>query len=244
MLSLLDFLVPFDPFIPLELVGISFVSRAGNEFHTLANLKEQLGHIARFPALREWLSRDPVIIGEREDGVVKRLVLDGEVCVMRPMAKMTDVEGKSQPSTSGTSGVASLWDDQEHLIEDFSATVSAIRTAGTIAHPRYFVFDTLSWAEVEAKSEVRLPGLGKAFGQRLIESGELVRFLDSELEKEGAKEKMTRALVHSEIVDKDQVEEMVQRAAEEGWEGLIFRASKPYKGSRTYVLPPPVLTTC
>lgn len=33
----------------------------------------------------------------------------------------------------------------------------------------------------------------------------------------------------------EEVEGMIKTAAERGWEGLVLRADKPYKGSRRYV---------
>ena len=232
VLSLLDFYLPSSPLAPPELVGLNFSSRHGKPFNSLANLGEQLAHLVRFPMLREWLDRDPQVVEQREGGTVKRLVLDGEVCVMRDTQP---VIGPNRVASSGTeqSGASALWEANDDLVEDFPATVSAIRSAGSIPHPRYFIFDILSWAEVMAKRAVDEPGLGKTFGQRVPDGKALVRFLDGELEKQGVGEKMVRALVQWEVGEVAEVEKMVERAAKEGWEGLILRADKPYKGSRT-----------
>ena len=165
--------------------------------------------------------------------MVKRLVLDGEVCVMRPMTDLENEERRTRLSSSGTVGASALWEKNDHLVEDFPSTVSAIRKAGSIPHPRYFLFDILSWAEVDAKDSAAQPGLGKTFGQRIPELKELAEFLNEELAKQSVEEQMVRALVQWEVGGVEEVEGMVQRAADEGWEGLILRADKPYKGSRT-----------
>jgi DNA ligase-1 len=233
VLTFLDFLVPTSAAAPLTVDGITCVSRTGKEFYSLDALTDQLAHLAKFPKQREWLDRDPVTFEERDEGVVKRLVLDGEVCVMRPMTDLENEERRTRLSSSGTVGASALWEKNDHLVEDFPSTVSAIRKAGSIPHPRYFLFDILSWAEVDAKDSAAQPGLGKTFGQRIPELKELAEFLNEELAKQSVEEQMVRALVQWEVGGVEEVEGMVQRAADEGWEGLILRADKPYKGSRT-----------
>ncbi|GFZ50295.1 hypothetical protein JCM24511_08051 [Saitozyma sp. JCM 24511] len=231
-LALLDFLVPPDGACP-SLVSAQFVSRTGKPFTSLSNLGSQLRHVESFPRLREWLERDPEAVRTQRDGIVKRLVLDGEVCVMRPRSA-EEMQRMAKRHDDGT-GAAALWVEEDGLVEDFSATTSEIRRMNhTIEHPAYFLFDVLSWGEVSAKGALPRP-LGRGFGQRIADMKEITQWLDAELERRGVKERFTRMLVQWEVKGEQQegVQGMVHRAADEGWEGLIFRADKPYKGARS-----------
>lgn len=234
-LSLIDALIPFSSSKPLEFVHAHFVSRSGKPFHSLSKLSEQLRLLVRDHPdnpLREWLNNDPEIIEMREAGVVKRLVLDGEICLMRPK---TEEELKAiQPRDDG-SAADHMWMASDPFTEDFPSTVSAIRKSETIQHLSYFVFDVLSWAEVHAKQGIPLPGLGKKFSERIVDVERLRNWLDESVALGGIdeKERITRNLVQCKVEKPEDVEEMVKRAANEGWEGLILRADQPYKGNRS-----------
>ena len=235
VLSLIDIIIPSSSTAALECFGVSFISRSGMKYSSLSNLGDQLRHITKYPRLREWLDRDPTVITRTEGGIVKRLVLDGEVSMMR---RMTEEESSQRQawSLSGLKGAAALGEEEDNLVEDFAKTVSVVRRRDTIPHPRYFVFDTVSWIELISKGTSGGPGLGKTFGQRIPDSKDLVEFLTIELQNQGVTEKMVRVLAQWEIQYAEDVDEMAKRAAEEGWEGLIFRADKPYKGKRSWVL--------
>jgi DNA ligase-1 len=231
-LTLLDFLVPSDGTSP-RLVSVQLVSRTGKEFTSLSNLRSQLRHTDAFPRLREWLERDPEEVRTQHDGVVKRLVLDGEVCVMRPRSA-EEMRRVAKRHDDGI-GAAALWVEEDGLVEDFPATTSEIRRMNhTIEHPAYFLFDVLSWGEVSAKGALP-PPLGRTFGERIADLKQLTQWLDADLERQHVKERFTRMLVQWEVKGEQQegVQGMVHRAADEGWEGLIFRADKPYKGTRS-----------
>jgi DNA ligase-1 len=132
-------------------------------------------------------------------------------------------------------GAAALWVEEDGLVEDFPATTSEIRRMNhTIEHPAYFLFDVLSWGEVSAKGALP-PPLGRTFGERIADLKQLTQWLDADLERQHVKERFTRMLVQWEVKGEQQegVQGMVHRAADEGWEGLIFRADKPYKGTRS-----------
>ncbi|RSH93601.1 hypothetical protein EHS25_006246 [Saitozyma podzolica] len=214
-LCLLDFLVPFYGTSPSS-VSAQFVSRTGKPFTSLSNLGSQLRHIDAFPRLRELLERDPATIRTQHDGPIKRLVLDGEVCVMRSRSA-EEMQRMAKRHDDGT-GAAAL---MNHTIE----------------HPAYFLFDVLSWGEVSAKGALPRP-LGRTFGERIEDLKQLTQWLDAELERQGVKERFARMLVQWEVMGEQQdgVQGMVHRAADKGWEGLIFRADRPYKGTRSFVL--------
>lgn len=229
VLSLIDFVVPPDRTRSISLAGIQCVSRYGNEFHSLDRLKDQLQHLARYPSLRELLDRDPVIVAETDDGdVVKRLVLDGEICVMMPTQHAT--RGQARVSDDGT-GASAIWQD-DGLVEDFTQAVSLIKRSGQMDNPVYFVFDMISWAEAGTAGAVDAPGLGRTFGERIPETQALVGWLREEIKSETSSEPKIRTLVQWPMEAGD-AEAMVERAVREGWEGLIFRADAPYKGKRS-----------
>lgn len=234
-LSFIDVLVPSSSSKPLEFVHGHFVSRSGKPFHSLTKLSEQLRLLVKDHPdnpLREWLKNDPEVVEMRETGVVKRLVLDGEICLMRPK---TEEELKVvQPRDDG-SAADKMWIASDPFIEDFPSTVSAIRKSGTIQHLSYFVFDVLSWAEVYAKQGLLRPGLGKKFSERIADVERLGNWLNKSLALEGIdeQERIMRALVQCKVERPEDVEDMVKRAANEGWEGLILRADQLYKGKRS-----------
>ncbi|KAI9631724.1 uncharacterized protein MKK02DRAFT_21481 [Dioszegia hungarica] len=227
VITFLDFFVPTTPGVPPVLKDIAHLSRAGNAFTSLGNLRPQLAPITGYPQLREWLDSDPLAVSAAEevDGVpghMKRLVLDGEVCVMRPRT-VSDTAPASSSSHP-------LWSGDSNLVEDFAATVSEIkRGKHTIENPGYHLFDILSWSEFHGTAKA--PGRNM-FSQRIQELKELGTWLSGELEREGVQNGL-KVLEQVQVGGVEEVEGMVQTAAERGWEGLVLRADRPYKGSRS-----------
>lgn len=217
VVTLLDFLVA--P-AGVEIVKVEFRSRTGKPFTSLGVVEERLQQLVHFPKLREWLERDAESVSEDRDEKIKRLVLDGEICVMRE-------KQDGRPSTlrpdDGT-GAGAIWTD-DNLEEDFTSTVSEIRRGPpfTIAHPVYFIFDIIDSTSFGSGSGPSV------FSHRVQDMEELGEWLASLPEKE----KVLRPLAQWKVTDLKDIEGMVQRAAEEGWEGLVFRADKPYKGKRS-----------
>lgn len=75
--------------------AIQHLSRSGNIFTSLGNLGSPLAVIADYPGLAELLKDDsaslPSTEGDSEgSGAIRRLVLDGEVCVMRTRLSSSD----------------------------------------------------------------------------------------------------------------------------------------------------------
>ncbi|OCF61681.1 hypothetical protein L486_01339 [Kwoniella mangroviensis CBS 10435] len=238
-ITFLDFLVPSSSnpesasgIQPLILVSAHFVSRTGKEFTSLIKLEEQLQHLSKLPELRSWLDVDPLIVETRPEGVIKRLVLDGEVCVMRPK---TPEESHAAQARDDGSLADTMWIANDNYTEDFQSTVSLMRRSGaTIQHLSYFIFDVLSYSELNAKKSLPAQeGLGKRFGKRIEDIRSLGKWLNGHLDDLGVKEKMVRDLKQIKVGDAKEVEEMVERAAREGWEGIILRKDEEYKGKRS-----------
>jgi DNA ligase-1 len=123
-ITLIDVLVPKSAKQPLSIEGMSFLSRSGNEFTSLDNLHGPLEAIATLQELRKWLDTDPVVVDTIPNGEIKRLVLDGEVCVLRK--------------------------DGTDFVEDFHSVVSQVRRKNDqVLNPAYFLLDVLPWNEFE-----------------------------------------------------------------------------------------------
>jgi DNA ligase-1 len=204
---------------------VNFFSRTGKPFTSLGKVEHQLirlgHHCPKVEGLLE--SHDGNIIGHHEEGVIKRLVLDGEVCVMREKTGLGPSEKKSDEGT----GAGAIWCD-DNLEEDFTSTVSEIRRMAPyeISHPVYYIFDVLPY-------DLFAAGKGPSkFSGRVRD----IRDLGDWLAAPENEQKILRPLAQWEIKDPSEIDGMVARAAEEGWEGLVLRADKPYKGSRSYVL--------
>lgn len=217
VLAFVDFLIPSDGSEPC-VWDTKFYSRTGKAFTSLERVKDQLSKLQGYPYLGEILERG-AIIQENGEGSVKRLVIDGEVCVMREKA----AESLEKRPDEGT-GAGAIWSD-DNLEEDFTSTVSEIRRMAPyqIAHPVYYIFDILPYSLFDAAK-----GPGK-FGKRVQD----IRALGDWLATQSDNGKVLRPLAQWEIKDASEIDEMVARAAEEGWEGLVLRADKPYKGSRS-----------
>ncbi|KAK8849396.1 hypothetical protein IAR55_004728 [Kwoniella newhampshirensis] len=234
-LTFLDFLIPDLPSDnkdhPLQVVSIHFVSRSGKPFSCLGRLEEQLVLLGQMPQMRERLVVDPEIVERRDGGVVKRLVLDGEICVMRPKSESETTTTK--PRDDG-SAISAIWTSDDSFVEDFPSTVSAMRRSIPIPHLSYFVFDVLPWAEVRGKQALHAnPELRRKFSQRIEDIRLLRGWLNDKLEKEGVQEKVVKDLMQCQVGSVEELEGMVKRAADEGWEGLILRADGIYKGKRS-----------
>lgn len=217
VITFLDFRL--HPSRDLEIVNVEFRSRNGKLFTSLAKVEEQLRTLVRFPRVREWLEQDSAVVSTAGGMPVKRLVLDGEVCVMREKKRVsTDLR------TDAGTGAGAIWSDT-NLEEDFTSTVSEIRRNPpyTIAHPVYFIFDILDKTNFEKSSGP------STFGERLQD----IRHLGEWLTTQGEQQKVLRPLAQWEVKDATEIDSLVARAADEGWEGLVLRADKPYKGTRS-----------
>jgi DNA ligase-1 len=231
VLALMDFYVLNDASQPLTCVDIQFVSRTGIIFSSLDKLKAQLKPLIDFPLLRHYLERDPMDISRDANGAVKRLVLDGEVCVMVPKDEQKATPRLSDPGL--ITPADQLWEDNG-LTEDFSASVSGVTKNTTLEEPAYYAFDLLNWSEVVNRGPAKGDDMiGLTFGERIPELQALVLWLTQELQDREEKVVRITALNQLEIKATEMDESILGRAMDDGWEGLIFRADKPYVGTRT-----------
>ncbi|WVQ75274.1 hypothetical protein IAR50_004887 [Cryptococcus sp. DSM 104548] len=236
VLTFLDFAVPpegteGEP----KLLETHFVSRTAKPFKSLSLLGDQLASLAAHPRLSELLAYDLEAIPHPSGtGTVKRLVLDGEVCVMR---RRTEEELRIGAGTKRDDGSLAdgMWDAQDPWTENFPSTVSQVRKSDDIEHLSYFLFDVLPWCEVHEKGALPGLGLSQTFSQRAQVLQDLTMWLNTHLEQQGVgKEgRMVKELRQVKVEKAGDVEEMVSRAAEEGWEGLVLRKDVLYKGVRS-----------
>jgi DNA ligase-1 len=218
VITFLEFRIPHQG--QMSLHSARFFSRTGKPFTSLDKVEKELSILEKYPNVQDWLMGDGSIIESTEEGVVKRVVLDGEVCVMR------EKKSQSGKRIDEETAAGTIWSDSD-LEEDFASTVSEIRRGPpfTIPHPVYFLFDILPFGLFDnAKG-------ASTFGKRVAD----IRNLGDWLATQETGEKILRPLAQWEVEDGSDIDSMVARAAEEGWEGLVLRADKPYKGSRSSV---------
>ena len=221
VIAFLDILISDDGFPP-TVCDVNFFSRTGKPFTSLGKVHDQFIHLVNHCAVM-WgmLERhDGNIIGQHGEGLIKRLVFDGEVCVMREKTVLGSSEKKPDEGT----GAGAIWSD-DNLEEDFTSTVSEIRRMPPyqISHPVYYIFDILPY-------DLFAAGKGPSkFSERVQD----IRDLGDWLAAQENEQEILRPLAQWEIRDPSEIDGMVARAADEGWEGLVLRADKPYKGSRS-----------
>lgn len=253
-ITFLDFDVSLGTSIQPRLVKVQHLSRTGKPFSTLGNLRPQLELISEWSGLRRYLEIGGTTPSEDAEGdnleagapssmtvsVQRRLVLDGEVCVMVPSRHPQ--AGAPTPTTSSTSSF--LWPETE-LIEDFPSTISAIRRHNhTIDRPAYYLFDILTYAEFSIADSLKGKGgsaigsqsgsLGKTFGQRAADLQDLGRCIEQNQNTHLQQDDYlaVKPLKQKVVNDVREVEGMVDVAAREGWEGLVLRADKEYREKR------------
>ena len=222
VIAFLDIGVPYDGSESWT-HDVNFFSRTGKPFTSLGKVEEalvRLGHHCPLPEQYLLEGSNGNVIGEDDDELIKRLVFDGEVCVMR---EKTGLESSDKRSDEGT-GAGAIWSD-DNLEEDFTSTVSEIRRMPPheISHPVYYIFDILPY-------DLFAAGKGSSKFSKRVQD---IRDIGDWLAAQENEQKILRPLAQWEIKEPSEIDGMVARAAEEGWEGLVFRADKPYKGSRS-----------
>ena len=220
IIATIDFLVPNEPSAVIVIQDMKLVSRFGTEYSSLGKLKEQLQRLPKYPNLRSILNHDPNNVSETENGPVKRLYLDGELCVLMPKDD-TDGNVNHQPSP--------IWKDTG-MRENFSLASGELRTFRTMENPSYFVFDMVT-------PEDNLGSSTRIFSERKAEMENLLSWLENVVIEQGEDIPRIKPVIqHLVKLDQlDQLDELVKTSTEQGWEGLMFRADALYKPRRSRV---------
>lgn len=240
-----------------KVMSISSLSRNGRPFSTLAVLEREISTtVTSFPGLSDLLGplseRDIASsANESRPSPKTTLILDGEVCVLRPPDKASSPAAK-QLDASITALNAEPANQELAVVEDFAAVVGLIkRKEYTIPDPAFFPFDLLTLEEF-VKWRSRLPppprktgvrnavtnGInpskqkGRIFSERLAVLESLVSHFEAASAKRNQPSPVRRLTQHS-VSTPEQVEEMLGLASERGWEGIVLRKDMEYEGKRT-----------
>ncbi|TKY84932.1 hypothetical protein EX895_006012 [Sporisorium graminicola] len=219
-----------------EVGSILALSRNGRPFSTLAVLeKELVQKLCDFPGLQDLLGSAEVSSAHNTSGdeqpTTATLILDGEVCILRP------------PEQASASAVkqfdAALHDTNHHaaeqtMVEDFGAVVGLIKRKNyTIRDPAFFPFDLLTLEEfTNWRSQPDSGQTKRTFAQRLVSLESLISFFESAAREKGD-QSLVRKLSQHVVSTTEQVEQMLATASQRGWEGLVLRQDTPYEGKRT-----------
>lgn len=220
-----------------KVASIEALSRTGRPFTTLAVLEKELVQtLTEFPGLPDLLCLGKhSSVGDRlgdEPFQTATLILDGEVCILRP---------PEQASSSAVKQLdASLSDPhpdstEQTVVEDFAAVVGLIKRKNfTIREPAFFPFDLLTLDEFVKWRTTSANGCPprRTFSQRLESLESLVSFFETDA-RARQKQSLVRRLSQNVVSTIAEVEEMLATASQRGWEGLVLRQDTPYEGKRT-----------
>ncbi|KAJ9107693.1 hypothetical protein QFC21_001153 [Naganishia friedmannii] len=223
-------LVVMDVFLPhtssedqaVKVLDLWTLSRSGKEYHTLDTLKNELAQaLSGSDYIKTLLADEPRYAPPAElagHGHNQRLVLDGELCHL-----IYD------------SGVPAGKEDA--VKEDFAEVVSMVRRKDyTIQQPAMFLLDVLPWSVFLAEMNKDNGGAAssyKVFAERVKDCQALVEQVAVAVRETGV-QPVLRRLQQTEVTSIEQVEGLIEEAAEKGWEGLILRRGDlPYEGKRS-----------
>ncbi|KAJ9115848.1 hypothetical protein QFC22_004990 [Naganishia vaughanmartiniae] len=223
-------LVVMDVFVPhtssqgltVKVLDSWTLSRSGKEYHTLDILKSEMAKaLSGSDYVKTLLANEPRYAPEpelKELGYNQRMVLDGELCHL--------IYDTSLPA-----------DKDDAVKEDFAEVVSMVRRKNyTIQQPAMFLLDVLPWSVFLAGMSKDNGGAAasyKVFVERVKDCQALVEQVAIATRDTGT-QPVLRHLQQSEVTSIEQVEAMIEEAAEKGWEGLILRrGDQPYEGKRS-----------
>jgi DNA ligase-1 len=218
-------LVVMDVFTPTEgqpakVLDTWTLSRNGKEYHTLDILKGELAQaLSGSNYVKTLLAHEPRYTPPPNlgQGYTQRLVLDGELC---HLIYDSDVPANQDDAVK----------------EDFAEVVSRVRRKDyTIQRPAMFLLDVLPWSVFLAGMNKDTRGAAttyKVFAERVKDCQALVEQVAIAVREIGT-QPVLRHLQQTEVTSIEQVEKMIEEAAEKGWEGLILRrGDQPYEGRR------------
>ncbi|KAJ9108586.1 hypothetical protein QFC19_002302 [Naganishia cerealis] len=207
------------------------LSRSGKEYYSLDILKSELARaLSGSEYISNLLAYEPRYAAPRDlagQGYNQRLVLDGELCHLTYDTGIT--AGPEQP-----------------VREDFAEVVSMVRRKEyTIQQPAMFLLDVLPWSvflDGMSKHGDGTSSSYKVFVERVKDCDALVKQV-AQATQGTDKQPVLRHLHQTAITSIEQVEEMIEEAAEKAWEGLILRrGDQPYEGRRRQVFLPCTVT--
>lgn len=218
-----------------EVGSIVALSRNGRPFSALAVLEKELAQkLTDFPGLQDLLgsAESPSQDDHGEErSTTATVILDGEVCILRPPEQASASAAKQFDATLTD---ASQDTTEQTMVEDFAAVVGLIKRKNyTIREPAFFPFDLLTLEEFTNWRSRPTDGQPKrTFSQRLASLESLVSFFEAAARKQG-KQSLVRKLSQHVVASTEQVENMLATASQRGWEGLVLRQDTPYEGKRT-----------
>ncbi|SPO21687.1 uncharacterized protein UTRI_01170_B [Ustilago trichophora] len=216
-----------------KVASILALSRNGRPFSSLAVLERDLARLLpSYPGLDDLLGSAQGSASQ-EDGdeasSTATLVLDGEVCILRPPESASKSAIKQLDGILSSSE-ASQGSSEQTMVEDFAAVVGLIKCKNyIIPEPAFFPFDLLT---LEEFTQWRSPATSRTFVQRLATLESLVSFFEGEARKH-QKQPLIRKLSQHHVSCTDEVESLLATASQRGWEGLVLRQDTPYEGKRT-----------
>lgn len=217
--------------------SIVALSRNGRPFSTLAVLEKELAQkLSEFPGLPDLLgsaqgssTHDDL---SDEQKTTATLILDGEVCILRPPEQASPSAAKQFDATLTDTTHETT---EQTMVEDFAAVVGLIKRKNyTIREPAFFPFDLLTLDEFAnwRRSQVSDVVARRTFSQRLATLESLVSFFEADARAHGT-QSLIRKLSQHVVASTAQVEHMLATASQRGWEGLVLRQDTPYEGKRT-----------
>lgn len=200
---------------PPQITHVYTASRTGKPLHSLSLFREQLGEELRQCTPFQEAVRTMCMQGRRSP--LRRVVLDGELCVWA----QAEAKHDGVPSVDGSSPPAAP--------DDYRAIVSAVRrkNGAPLRHARYYPFDLLTYEEFahwdEPGRRAPLPFAARASMLQAIAAW------CAEKRPEGP----LHPLAQEPTYDAASAVRQVERAIQQGWEGIVLRENRAYEGKRT-----------
>ncbi|SOV06625.1 uncharacterized protein UDID_01802 [Ustilago sp. UG-2017a] len=216
-----------------KVASIQALSRGGRPFSTLAVLEKELASLLpSWPGLTDLLgdSSGSTFSESSATSGMATLILDGEVCILRPPEQASPSAAKKLDATI-SSAEGDPAKTEQPVVEDFAAVVGLIKRKNyTIPEPAFFPFDLLTLDEF---TQWRSNSPFKpTFSQRLASLESLVASFEANA-RARHKQSLIRKLSQHVVSSTEHVGEMLATASQCGWEGLVLRQDVPYEGKRS-----------
>lgn len=200
---------------PPQITHVYTASRTGKPLHSLSLFRDQLGEELRLCTPFQQAVRDMCMQVRRPP--LRRVVLDGELCVWT----LAEAQDDAAPSIDASSPPTAP--------DDYRAIVSAVRrkNGAPLRHARYYPFDLLTYHEFahwdEPGRRAPLPFAARAGMLQAIAAWCAENRPDGPL----------HPLVQEPTYDAASALRQMERAIQQGWEGIVLRENRAYEGKRT-----------